>query len=171
MTLWLWMNGKRNVSVCIGHELANALYQFDLVAREKEDFQLVFNCYQTLYQTQIMHHFAQHIISNPTESCPCRASKSSLFFCHSIQNKSIFSSLKFIFTWTCSRLDNLTKTGLTVWTSLSEEKDLRLLFSVSHPWSNEKLNTYCCWNRKQLEMRKRKHILLIATLISYIISI
>ncbi len=26
MTLWLWMSGKRNVSVCIGHELANALY-------------------------------------------------------------------------------------------------------------------------------------------------
>ncbi len=26
MTLWLWMSGKRNVSVCRGHELANALY-------------------------------------------------------------------------------------------------------------------------------------------------
>ncbi len=26
MTLWLCMSGKRNVSVCIGHELANALY-------------------------------------------------------------------------------------------------------------------------------------------------
>ncbi len=27
MTLWLWMSGKRNVSVCRGHELANALYR------------------------------------------------------------------------------------------------------------------------------------------------
>ncbi len=26
MTLWLRMSGKRNVSVCRGHELANALY-------------------------------------------------------------------------------------------------------------------------------------------------
>ncbi len=26
MTLWLWMSGKRNVSVCRGHELTNALY-------------------------------------------------------------------------------------------------------------------------------------------------
>ncbi len=26
MTLWLWMSVKRNVSVCRGHELANALY-------------------------------------------------------------------------------------------------------------------------------------------------
>ncbi len=25
-TLWLWMSGKRKVSVCRGHELANALY-------------------------------------------------------------------------------------------------------------------------------------------------
>ncbi len=25
LTLWLWMSGKRNVSVCRGHELANAL--------------------------------------------------------------------------------------------------------------------------------------------------
>ncbi len=28
MTLWLWMSGKRNVSVCRGHELANALYSY-----------------------------------------------------------------------------------------------------------------------------------------------
>ncbi len=30
MTLWLWMSGKRNVSVCRGHELANALYFYAL---------------------------------------------------------------------------------------------------------------------------------------------
>ncbi len=30
MTLWLRMSGKRNVSVCIGHELANALYMLFL---------------------------------------------------------------------------------------------------------------------------------------------
>ncbi len=29
MTLWLWMSGKRNVSICIGHELANAPYNFN----------------------------------------------------------------------------------------------------------------------------------------------
>ncbi len=28
-TWLLWMRGKRNVSVCIGHELANALYIYD----------------------------------------------------------------------------------------------------------------------------------------------
>ncbi len=32
MTLWLWMSGKRNVSVCIGHELENALYLLCMVA-------------------------------------------------------------------------------------------------------------------------------------------
>ncbi len=28
MILWLWMSGKRNVLVCRGHELANALYVY-----------------------------------------------------------------------------------------------------------------------------------------------
>ncbi len=33
-TWWLWMSGKWNVSVCRGHELANALYKSHYLAAE-----------------------------------------------------------------------------------------------------------------------------------------
>ncbi len=45
MTLWLWMSGKRNVSVCIGHELANALYRLPFPCLRVS---LVVHCASTL---------------------------------------------------------------------------------------------------------------------------
>ncbi len=51
MTLWLWMSGKRNVSVCIGHELANALYFLVNMARETWNAKVIFAGWLAGWQT------------------------------------------------------------------------------------------------------------------------